>query len=98
MFVSQPLLLLRHKEAASSWSQSWASWLHPPSHPHAQKHTHTAAITLFSFYRVHEVSPAKKQLMFAVLALMASIAFVATAGSIESIIMTASKFQIFQSP
>lgn len=36
--------------------------------------------------------------MFAVLALMASIAFVATAGSIESIIMTASKFQIFQSP
>lgn len=45
--------------------------------------------------RVKECSPRKRALMWTVFGLMGAVALAATAGSIESIVATASKFKVF---
>jgi hypothetical protein len=46
-------------------------------------------------YRIKEVNPHMRNLMWVVFGLMGVVAVLATAGSIESIIHTASSFQVF---
>ena len=53
------------------------------------------AYPILMFMRIKECSPRKKALMWTVFGLMGAVALAATAGSIESIIATASKFKLF---
>ena len=53
------------------------------------------AYPILMYMRIKEVSPRKKALMWFVFGLMGIIALAATAGSVESIVATASKFKLF---